>query len=182
MSQINIAVLVDADNLVNHLNTGTLQPGSLNSPTSLGAWGGSDNYIYMVGKRGVVSNDQQAKSELQIDASSGDEITWTMSTFASNTTYSAFIYDSQFNLTKGSAPMGIEDIAYHNIEAGVLLPPSSNPEAPKSQYVNHVYRTSAKVTQIDQTIQYTMSFQLVEAASGNVLGYFVWDPFIVVPF
>jgi len=182
MAQINISVLVDADNLKANLVSGHLQPGTKGSPTSIGGNADSDNYIYMIAKNGVVQNNQ-AKSELTITAGSGDQITWNMTTFSQNAPYSTFIYDSKFNLQSGTAPIGIDNVSYVNIKVGTRVPTGTAPQTdPLGQYVNTIYRTTANVTNINQTIQYTMSFQMIDDASGAVLGYFVWDPFIIIPF
>ncbi|MCB9235536.1 MAG: hypothetical protein H6581_28025 [Bacteroidia bacterium] len=182
MSQVvNVLIVVDADNLVSKLEDGTIKKGTQSSPTNLGSYGTSDNFIYMVAKNGVAANNQ-AKSELTIDVRSGDTIVWNMTTFGNMSTTSAFLYNSDFNLTSGQPPIAIPGVTYANQVIGVRLPSTNNPTGQLGQYVNHQYVASSQVNNIAQTIQYSMSFELVDEASGDILGYFRWDPFIVIPF
>lgn len=181
MGQVNIAVTLDSDALVASVQNGALGTGSLDSPQSIGANATSDAYIYMIAQNSVVVNNQ-AGSELTVQVSSGDQIRWNMTTFDNNSKYTAFIYKSQFNLTSGTPPIGLSDVQYANQQIGVRLPEGSDPTGPLGQYVNHIYPASTSVNAIDQTIQYTLSFQLVDNETGVVFGYFVWDPFINIPF
>lgn len=178
---INVAILVDAANLIDHMKNNKLSPGSIDHPTSLGAYTDSDKFIYMVAKNAVVSNDQ-ARSELTINAGSGDTIKWNMMTFGQNATYSAFVYSSKFNLLSGSGHVGIQRVGYENQVIGVRIPEGEDPKAKPGRFKNTIYTTSGDVTNIDQEIQYSMSFKLVDESSGDVLGYFSWDPFVMLPF
>jgi len=176
-ARIEIVVLVDTANIIENLSV--LQPGTLSSPTSLGSFGASDNYIYMVAKNGFVSNNQQAKSELQIDAKSGDTIVWNMISF--DTGFTPFIYDSHFVLTSGEGAIGLSEVVYDNKLKNVYLPETTKPETSNLiEYVNHAYTASTKVSTVDQNIQYTLSFQLIDNTTGDVKGYFSWDPFITI--
>lgn len=179
---INVAILVDAANLIAKLDSGQLSPGTENHPTFIGN-SAADQYVYMVAKNGVVTNHHtQAKSSLTIEAKSGDSIKWNMMTFGQNAAYSAFVYKSEFNLRYGTGHIGIQHVGYENQVIGVRIPEGENPTGPLGRFKNTIYTTSADVTNIDQTIQYSMTFQLVDEASGQVRGYFYWDPYIQIPF
>ncbi len=45
MALINILVAVNASELASRLADGSMKPGSVSSPTNLGAWGGSDVFV-----------------------------------------------------------------------------------------------------------------------------------------
>jgi hypothetical protein len=173
---INISILVDAENIVNQI----LDTGTVDAPLSLESCGDADNFIYMIAKSGFVSNNQQAKSELGISAKIGDKITWNMTTFGNNAKYSAFMYASEFQLESGDGKVGVSPVSYTNQEVEVYLPSSNDPADTPEKYTNTIYTASTRVINTDQTLQYTLSFQLVNDATGEVLGYFSWDPYIVI--
>jgi len=177
MARIGITIIVDADNIKAHLDSGQLQPGTQASPTNLGANAASDNYLYMIAKRGVVSSGQEGSSELTITANVGDTIQWSMNTLLFNTKYTPFIYDSRFNPSNGLSPT-----QYLNITTTNYIPPGSNPTAPTQKVTSQLYVAMATVVKSGQKIQYVLSFKLIDNATGNVIGYFSWDPFIVIPF
>jgi len=175
MALIDVIILVDATNLIESIQNGLLSVGSVSAPQSLGSWEDSDLYIYMIAKRGIVYNDQEGKSELEIIANVGDSIRWTMSTFGNNSEYTAFIYASEFT------PFGSMSAAeYSNREVKVYLPGGKDPNSTLKQYTNYIYSPTSKILQGNVIIQYTLSFQLVDNETGDVIGYFSWDPFIKV--
>ena len=75
MALINILVAVNASELASRLADGSMKPGSVSSPTNLGAWGGSDVFVSMIAQNSYVASDQGG-SELDIKANSGDTVRW----------------------------------------------------------------------------------------------------------
>ena len=174
MAIINIIVAVDGVQLAQQVQDGKLSPGSPNAPTFLGSWTQSDVYISMIAQHSAVSNDQ-GESELNVKANSGDVLRWTMTTFDGNTDYTAYICNGSFNPSTNITPL-----FYMNMVASQYLPNGSNPLGTLQNYHDNVYAAQATVLQPGNQIQYTMSFALVNNSTGQVVGYFSWDPFITV--
>ena len=193
MSQtLNVSILVDAELIIKNLDKMTKSNGSYN----LGAWGGSDAFIYMVATNAITQNDsQQAKSELTIHADSGDTIKWHMTSFSQNSPYTPFLYNHNFNTTGWGAPTNgvypntwpkpacaIQNMRYANQGVGVRLPSGTDPEGALTGYSNHIYTLSADVNDISQEVQYILYFKLIDDHDGSEIGTFFWDPFVVIPF
>lgn len=174
MSLINIIVAVDGAKLAQQVSDGSIQPGSVSAPTSLGAWSQSDVYIAMITQNSFASNNQ-GQSELTVKANSGDTLRWTMTSFDGNTDYTAFIYNGVFNPANNITPL-----TYFNMVASQYLPSGSNPTGGLTNYHDNVYVAQGTVVQPGTQIQYYLSFQLVNNSNGSVIGYFMWDPFISV--
>lgn len=174
MAQIDVIVAVNGAQLAQQVRDGSLKPGSVSAPTFLGSWQQSDVYIAMIAQSSYVSN-YQGQSELAIKANSGDIVRWSMTTFGNNSDYTAFIYSGSFNPSQNITPL-----SYINMVTSEYLPSGSNPTGGLANYHDHVYVAQAVIVQPGGQIQYTMSFQLVDNSSGQVIGYFYWDPFINV--
>lgn len=174
METVNILIAVDGDSLNTSVKNGTLPEGSKAQPTSLGAWQQSDVFISMVAQNSFATNDQ-GKSELTINAESGSLIQWTITTFDNNADYTAYLYNGNFN--PSNAISGLE---FDAITADNYLPGEGNPTGPVTMATNSLYTTSARLLKPNTQIQYTMSFALIDNATGNPVGYFSWDPFIQV--
>ncbi|AZZ98021.1 AidA/PixA family protein [Pseudoalteromonas sp. R3] len=175
MSQINILVAVDAEKLADKVADGTLSAGSAEHPTPLGAWSQSDVFISMIAQHGVAVNNQ-GQSELTIQAESGDFLQWAMTTFGNNTDHTASIYNGSFNPSNGIEAFGSEIQQENNY----LVPSDDSAPTTFTKVVNQFSVYQAKITKVKQSIQYTLSFALVNNQSGSVVGYFTWDPFINV--
>ena len=175
MALIDILVTVNGQQLAQQVSDGSLKPGSVNSPTALGSYSSSDVYISMVAQNNYVSNDQ-GKSELSITANSGDSVRWTMTTFDENTDYTAFLYADHFNPSTG-----ITSLSYFNMQSSLYLPSGTDPASGNVQlYHNNTYVAQGTIIESNQSIQYTLSFKLINNSNGQVIGYFTWDPFIKV--
>ncbi|WP_444997467.1 AidA/PixA family protein [Aliikangiella sp. IMCC44359] len=174
MALIDILVTVNGEQLAAQIRDGSLKPGSIDSPTNLGSWQSSDVYISMTAQNNFVDNDE-GKSELSVKANSGDAVRWTMTTFDENTDNTAFLYDGHFNPSTG-----ITNLTYFNMHTSSYLPSGSNPRGGVQLFHNNTYVAQGNIIESNQTIQYTLSFQLVDNTTGKVLGYFTWDPFIKV--
>jgi hypothetical protein len=153
----------------------SMPAGTPSSPTNLGAWSDSNVFITMITQSSSVGNNSQGQSELTVKARSQDIIRWTIQTFDGNSDYTAYLYNGRFN------PAGnISALNYSNAHVSSYLPPGSSPTAPPALFHNNSYSAWAMVLEPGQTIQYYLSFVLVDNSTGQILGYFYWDPFIAV--
>lgn len=175
MATINIQIAVDAATLAEQVQDQKLSPGSLNGPTGLGAYSASNVYITMTSQNGNVVDNSQGQSELTVKANSGDTIEWAINTFDNNADNTVYLYNGAFNPSDA-----ISALTYHSAQVGNYFPPSGNPTAAPSLYTNQVTYAQADIQKLNVQIQYTLSFIVVDNASGSIIGYFSWDPFIVV--
>lgn len=181
MSTINILIAVDGASIAQQVNDQKLSPGTQASPTGLGAWGSSNVYIAMVAPNSTVSNGSQGQSELYVNALSGDTVEWAITTFDNNFDQTPYLYDGTFNVQSAPAtPLPISALSYACSQAANYLDPNNPPASSLTEFVNQVSTVSATIQRLNVTIQYTLSFVLVNNATGTIIGYFSWDPFIVV--
>jgi hypothetical protein len=174
MSNIDILIAVDGAKLAEQISDGSLSAGSQASPTSLGAWTDSDVYISMISQHSNVTNDGGA-SELTVAGSAGDNVRWSITTFGNNSDYTAYLYAGNFNPANA-----ITALDYINIETENYLPATAAPTGGTTSVMNHLYIAQGTLVEPNVKIQYTLSFTLVDNATGEALGYFTWDPFIQV--
>lgn len=184
MAQINILIAVDSAALAQHVQDGSLSAGTSSSPTSLGSWNSSDVYISMVTQNGNVTNgSSEGLSELSITCDAGDELQWSIVSFDMNSRQTPYLYNGQFNCTNpvGTA-IGLSPLSYLTTEVVNYFPPNANPTGASIKTINTIAKVVSTVNQIQfqQQLQYTLSFVLVDNSSGNIIGYFIWDPFIVI--
>jgi len=172
METINVLITVDADALANQLKDGKIQKGTQDAPTPLGSYSQSDVYITMISQSGNVINNTQGQSELSIKCNSGDTIQWAITTFTNNFDYSVSLYNGSFSPADAMNPL-----TYNSSQAKNYLPNSSHI---LTQYTNQVAVAQAQVAEVNKQITYNLSFQLVNNSTGNIIGYFMWDPFITV--
>ena len=176
MSTINVLIAVDGAKLAQQVADGSMKAGSSASPTNLGSYGSSDVYISMIAPNSMVSNSTQGDSELQISANGGDSVEWAITTFDNNFDQTPFLYAASFNPANAiNTPLSFasgEAYAY----LGTGNPASTTP----TKFVNQVSTVTGTVLKIGLTIQYTLSFVLIDNSTGNTIGYFMWDPFINV--
>jgi hypothetical protein len=175
MKTIDILIAVDGAKLAQKIEDGKVSPGTQAAPTNLGAWGDSDVYISMISQSSNVTNGSQGHSELQVNANGGDIMQWTITTFGDNADQTAYLYNGSF-----SPSSAIHSLSYTHFKVSNYLPVGEDPKVAPTKYVNSLYNASAKIQEVGVTIQYTLSFTLVDNANGNILGYFYWDPFIKV--
>jgi hypothetical protein len=176
MATINVLIAVDGASLAAQVADGSLSPGSAGSPTNLGSYGSSDVYISMIAPNSYVTNGSQGDSELQISANSGDSVEWAITTFDNNFDQTPYLYGSSFNpSTAINTPL-----SYASSQAYAYLAIGNPPASTPTKFINQVNTVSGTIQQIGLTIQYTLSFTLVNNSNGQIIGYFLWDPFINV--
>jgi hypothetical protein len=176
MATINVLIAVDGAALASQVADKSLPAGSAGSPTNLGAYTSSDVYIAMITTNSTVSNGTQGQSELQIKANGGDSIEWAITTFDNNFDQTPYLYGSSF--TPASAIN--TPLSYASGQAYAYLALGNPPASSPTKFINQVSTVTGTILKIGLTIQYTLSFTLVNNSTGQIIGYFSWDPFIVV--
>jgi hypothetical protein len=175
MTTINVLVSVDGGKLAQQVTDKVIAPGTATSPTSLGSYAQSNVFIAMVAPNASVANNSQGQSELQINAKARDEVEWAITTFDVNGDYTVYLYNGSFNPAAAIGPLG-----YVSAEGYAYLGTGSPASTKPSKFTNQTNTVSATIEQVNVSIQYTLSFVLVDNSNGNVVGYFYWDPFIKV--
>ncbi|QHI35932.1 hypothetical protein IMCC3317_12800 [Kordia antarctica] len=176
MATINVLVAVDGAKLAQQVADGSIKAGSKGSPTVLGSYSSSDVYITMTAPNSSIDNGTNGQSELQIKANGGDTVEWAITTFDNNFDQSVYIYNGNFNPSDAiNSPL-----SYASGQAYAYLATGNPPSDTPTKFVNQVSTVSGTILKIGLQIQYTLSFALVDNASGKIIGYFTWDPFINV--
>jgi len=175
MATINVLVAVDGNKVAQLVNDGRINPGTPGGPTSLGNYADSDVFIAMVAPNASVANNTQGQSELQISADARDEVEWAITTFDANGNYTAYLYNGVFNPAGAMGPL-----TYVSAQGYVYLGTGSPASTTPTKFIDQTNTVSATIEEVNVKIQYTLSFVLVNNSNGNVVGYFCWDPFIIV--
>ena len=179
MSQIFIAITVDAISLAKN-KTG----GSWNNPISLGSYASSDIYVEMMAQGDSVVNDQGG-SELTINANVGDEIVYTISSPGAGQNYYPVLYNAHLN-NANVRSLGPNTAVWTNYGLGSggsgKAPTFSNeiPTGYPDAGSPNTFICPQWLFQVNGagSTQYTMSFAVLDTQTGNVIGYYMWDPFI----
>lgn len=175
MATINVLVAVNGEKLAQQVQDHVLSPGTSGSPTSLGSYSQSDVFIAMVAPNASVANNTQGQSELQINAKARDVVEWAITTFDVNGDYTVYLYNGSFN---PSAAMG--SLNYVSAEGYMYLGTGNPASTTPNKFVNQTNTVSATIEQVNVKIQYALSFILIDNSNGKTVGYFCWDPFIIV--
>ncbi|THF51816.1 hypothetical protein E6C50_08655 [Flavobacterium supellecticarium] len=166
---INILSVIDVETIL----ANKIPAGTATNPTSLGSYGTSDIYVYMITSRGYIdsADKNRADSELVIDANAGDTIQWELTCPGSGLQHDAIIAGvnpgSEPNPPSISTPVPV--VTYRNIYDTAGLP--GYQIVKQTDYCSNVLATG--------TTQYSISFQIMDNL-GNSLGYYFWDPFVKV--
>ncbi len=166
---INILSVIDVETIL----ANKLPVGTATNPTSLGSYGTSDIYVYMITSRGYIdsADKNRADSELIIDANVGDTIQWELTCPGSGLQHDAIITavtpGSQPNPPSIATPVAI--VTYRTIYDTAGSP--GYQIVKQTDYCSNVLASG--------TTQYSISFQIMDN-SGNNLGYYSWDPFVKV--
>lgn len=176
MSTINVLIAVDGATLAQQVKDGSLPAGTANAPTPLGSYANSNVYIAMIAPNSSIANGTQGQSELQISANSGDTVEWAITTFDNNFDQTPYLYSSSFS----PAAAINTPLSYACGQAYAYLATGNPPAALPTKFINQVSTVSGTILEVGVTIQYTLSFALVNNSTGLIIGYFTWDPFIVV--
>lgn len=175
MATIDILCVVDANFLVANVT-----PGTLSNPTSIGSYASSDTYIFMIADGQYASNNQ-GQSELTVSASVGDTLRWTITDPSTGLigdqqshSYSCILY----GFSSGTANGVITTPACNSTPALMYYNSTIDPATPAAAaYMCAAWTSSVIAT---GSVQYSWNFQVIDNTSGNVVGYYCWDPFISV--
>lgn len=175
MSTINVLTVVDAGTLMSLVYQGTLSPGTLENPTNLGSYAGSDQFIFMIADGEYVVN-QQGQSELTIQAAVNDSIRWTITDPSADFVYNCMLY----NFQSTAIGQAITEPVCNTLPLVWYCNSPSNPTVSlPSAYMSSYWSAQVISTSVPQ-VQYSWSFQVIASQSGNTVGYFMWDPFIQI--
>lgn len=178
MSTINVEIVFDADSIWNEYKNKINSSNTPENPLQIGYDG-----IFMIAPSKYVV-DKQASATLEIKASVGDEIRWGGITLSENIKYSAIIYEIEYypdptyqghsstQVTRDPvANVSFPTVPIPNTENPVKFGPQTSPE----------YYLSADVLKQGYE-SYQVRFYITENDSGTpkTLGYFRWDPWIIV--
>lgn len=161
---IDVLVAVDAETIINKFGKNT----DPNNPTQIT----DPKLIFMITKSAdAVSGN--AGNELKIAAKTLDVIRWRETSLSLNAVYSALLYKfvatSGGNLISPPFPLLAKD--------QTPLPDPSNPTVPKTQTIE-TYFWNCTVLEPGE-VTYHFSFMIVDR-SGNIQGYYWWDPYIQI--
>ncbi len=169
---IDILTVVDTVSLIDAVNSGKLPKGTQSNPTSLGSYTSSDAYIYMITASAYVVNDQ-AKSELTINADVGDSVRWMVTCPGGGTSYNVIL----MGWNAGAGATLIVPQPPLSLPLSLNLYVGSPTIAPRGiPFTNYCFQGTVVAT---GQIQYVLTFQVLDS-SGNNLGFYDWDPFINV--
>lgn len=157
----NVMIAIDAATILEKYTPST----DPKNPTPVDA-----KYIYMTTKQDKVVGSPGG--ELKFRAHVGDVIRWRESTFSLNFDYSALLYEyrSQDQLLSTPAPLVSESVF-----------PYPTPKQPGDpSFAQQKVKTHYWQATVQQTgnVTYTFCFQLLDR--GKLMGYFSWDPYIVI--
>jgi hypothetical protein len=191
MSQINVLIVVDGEALYNSHKL-SLPAGTKKEPINLNTYAQSNNYISLITQNSHINNNtpgnghEQGQSELTINAKVDDIIQWSVITFDANTKQTPYLYNASFttvdetNHSNGGTP-GITPLTYKTTTEVNYLPPNDKPKSTPTKVNNTIATASGVIiTEVSQTLQYNPSFVLVNNSDGTIIGYFSWDPYIVI--
>ncbi|PTL80270.1 inclusion body family protein [Vitiosangium sp. GDMCC 1.1324] len=166
---IDILVVIDAESVMQQFTPSS----DAGKPTSIGS---NPNLIYMFVKWDeVISGD--ASSGLSVSVSPNNIIRWRGTSLALNTHYSVVLTACEFtqgqNLISSPAPITPSvSVPLPQLNGNVVVTNPLPLQNIQDFYFQSVALDTGKVT-------YTFSFAVTNN-DGNVLGYFKWDPSLVV--
>ena len=181
MAQIDIAVVIDAVTLAQSKPGGTW-----NSPISLGSYSQSDVYVFMITQGQYVVNEQ-AQSELTVAANVGDIISFNMTAPGAGVNYYPILYNAVLDnnnvVNLGNMLLDWDNYLLSSGGSGAqpvfadTVPPGNDGAGNPNNCLNSTWKMEVRAVGNGQT-QYNMWFSIVDTNNGNVIGYYIWDPFI----
>lgn len=171
---IDVLCIIDATTLAAIVASGAISPGSAKNPTRLGSLTKSDVFVSMLTQGSYITNDRGG-SELTITCDVGDNIRWTITNLGEGVNYSSILY--LFSSTAIGTSVSHPICLPLNVN---LYINSANPNTSAPMpiaYTSSAWQTTALAA--SSRVQYSWAFQLIDQ-SGTVLGYFKWDPFVII--
>lgn len=187
MNTIDILCVVDANTLITYwTSTPALQQqlaaSTAAAPISLGAWSTSDQYIFMIADGSYATNGQ-GKSELTVTANVNDQIRWTIANPSEGVTYNCVLCGFSSN----SGSFGTLPNAYLTVPTPSATAATSYftyPDNPTTPVITGVVVSPWLSTLLQPTpaagAQYNATFMVIDSGTTTILGYFNWDPFIII--
>ncbi len=171
---IDVLCITDAATLAANVASGAISPGSAKNPTRLVSFAKTDVFVSMLTQGSYITNDRD-RSELTITCDVGDNIRWTIANLGEGVNYSCMLYhfSSPAIGTSVSPPICLPLSV--NLYINDANPNTSTPTP--IAYTSSAWQTTALAA--SSRVQYSWAFQLINQ-SGKVLGYFKWDPFIII--
>lgn len=164
---IDILVTVDAQSIMSQYPNASTDE---NNPTMI-----NPNFVYMFASTNALSGN--GTGDLAISAQVGDSVNFSCITISNNSVNSAFIYDIQ--RVAGSDVFSQFTSSMLNLST---LEPSVPDALPPALTNQKFWKFGANVISLGSE-RYTANFALYEGISGSnpqLVGYFTWDPKIVV--
>jgi hypothetical protein len=159
---IDVLIAIDAESIIKKYGTNT----DSDMPTYIS----SDNeLIYMTTRKDHI--DGSPGSELKIKASPGDVIRWRETTMSLNAHFTSILY--KFDASSGASLIKKPEPV--TVNANEPLPNAENPLKPGTQKIS-VFFWECTVLQ-SGSVTYHFSFMILDN-SGQIQGYYYWDPFI----
>jgi nematocidal protein AidA len=177
---IDILTVVDCVSIQNALTAKTLSPGSPGNYQSLGSYLTSDAYIYMICADAYALNGTQTQSELQVAANVGDSIRWMITCPGGGTANNVILTGVNLGSftpapNQPAAAAGLTTPFSVPMNFKLYVGSATVPPTP-IQFTN--YAMEAVVIEAG-TQQYYCEFIMTDQ-NGNPIGYFSWDPFVVI--
>jgi hypothetical protein len=176
---ITILSVIDCESIINNTNT---PAGTVGNPTNLGSYSTSDAFVYMMTKQAYAmnapSNEGDGSSELKVTANVGDTLRWTITSIDQGVNYNAIL--QSINLSTNNALQTPVNLEFGFSEyVGPQQPTNGGTTALSSvSYSDYLFQSTVLNTS-SPSVQYSITFYVADT-NGNILGYYCWDPFIVI--
>lgn len=173
---IQILTVIDCKSI---LENSSIPPGTIGNETSIGSWGTSGQYVFMIssGDYCLSSNpdEGQGTSELDVNADSGDVVQWTVTDPSSGQAYSPVLYGLE-----ADHPEALSPPVMRAVKLNVWQPlNTSAPTGPFQAVPYPDYVWESMILTPNVQIQYSWKFVILDN-HGNIKGAYSWDPFITV--
>jgi hypothetical protein len=170
MAEYQILTVLDCASILANVT-----PGTIGNEASLGSWGQSNEFVYMIAS-GDYSIPAQGQSELNLGVHAGDIVQWTVTDPTSGQAFSPILYGftPHTGSTAISTPMMLNETLQVYQPTNVAQPTQSFTGVSYQDYV-----WEATIVAPKTTIQYTWNFVILDN-NGNNKGAYTWDPFITV--
>lgn len=163
---INVLIAFDAETILDKYTKQTSDP---KNPTSTD---GSEIYMTVRASNAVSG---QAGGNLEISAHPGDIIRWRETTMSLNTQYSVLLYHYE---GPGGSNLITDPELRHISTRWPVLKSVDDPAFDNNDPVKDFYWESTVQEPSGNPFNYHFSFELIEG--GNAIGYYSWDPSIIV--
>jgi hypothetical protein len=162
---IDVLCIFDAEGILDKYPSPSLDP---NNPTPC-----SHDYIFMVSEKDNVMTPQGG-AELKIKAKIEDSVRWRSTSLSKNTGY----YTQLYSFTTSHGGDLLTTPIVYNLSVTIPIANPADPPYPSEFESTTAHTWMATVVKEGQ-VTYHWSF-LISDRSGNIIGYFKWDPFIVI--